>query len=212
MVFTAPNVAIMPPTTYVHIVLQPISPYASVSRRIIARFIDFGLVWVPLNALALMALIFWRSLPVAIGLLLLEAIYKPLLEARWGATLGKKWMKMKVVDRTTGRLMDINQSLYRYLPWAFSVCASVFVFTRYFQDPAFADVTDLEAYVDFANEHVLNESFLLSLVTNLTVFSAVWMFSDPMVRALHDRIAGTVVINDVEALEKEKEKKVGWGE
>lgn len=172
--------------------------------------IDFGLVWVPLNGLALIAMIFWRSLPIAIGLLLLEAVYKPFMEARWGATLGKKWLKMKVVDQSTGAFMTINQSLFRFLPWAISVFASIFVYIRYFQDPTFGEVLTLEDYVEFANGHVLNESFLLSILTNLTIFSAVWMFSDPMLRALHDRIANTVVLNDLEAIEQEK--KVGWGD
>ena len=185
-----------------------LSPYAPIPRRIFARVIDFGLVWVPLNGLAMIAIIFWRSLPLAIAFLLLEAAYKPLTEARWGYTLGKKWLKMKVIDRETGGLMTLNQSLYRYLPWAIAVFATVFVYIRYFQDPGFADVASLDDYVEFANDHSLSNSFVLSLLTNLTIFSAVWMFSDPLVRALHDRIAGTVVVNDVEAMEAEK--KVGW--
>lgn len=184
------------------------SPYATIPRRAFARVIDFGLVSVPLNALALMAIVFYRSLPLAIGLLLLEAAYKPLTESRWGYTLGKKWMKMKVVDQATGEKMDMNQSLLRFLPWAVSVFITIFVYTRHFQAPAFAEVTDLLQYAEFAREHVLGNSFLISLLSNMTIFSAVWMFSDPMVRALHDRIAKTVVVNDLEAIEKEKN--VGW--
>jgi uncharacterized RDD family membrane protein YckC len=34
------------------------------------------------------------------------------------------------------------------------------------------------------------------------------MFGDPLVRALHDRIAGTIVVRDLEAVEKAEN--VGW--
>lgn len=184
------------------------SPYAPVARRAFARLVDFGLISVPLNALALLALIYARSLPLAVVLLLLEAAYKPVTESRWGYTLGKKWMKMRVVDQETGGNIDMNKSLLRFLPWAVSVFTTIFVYTRHFQDPAFAEVGDLIQYTEFTQEHVLSQSVIISLLTNLTIFSAVWMFSDPMNRALHDRIAKTVVVNDVAAIEKEQN--VGW--
>lgn len=187
---------------------EQVSPYASFSNRALARIIDIGLVSVPLSMLLLVSLVFLRSLPIAVMCVVLDAAYKPLMEARYGWTLGKKWRKIKVISQETGGLMDINQSLTRFLPWAIAYFASIFVYTRHFQDPAFAEVQTMEAYFEFSAAHVLSGNFLISLANNLTIFSAVWMFSDPFKRALHDRFAKTIVVNDIEAIEREKN--VGW--
>lgn len=185
------------------------SPYASFTNRALARVADIGLVSLPLSALALIAIVLLRSLPIAILCIVLDAAYKPIMEAKYGWTLGKKWRKIKVISQESGGLMDINQSLNRFLPWAIAYFASIFVYTRHFQDPAFAEVTDLEQYLEFATNHVLNGNFFVSLANNLTIFSAVWMFSDPFKRTLHDRFAKTIVVNDLEAVERERN--VGWG-
>lgn len=184
------------------------SPYATFAQRAYARLIDNALVSVPLTLLMLISLIYVRSLPIAMFFLLVEAAYKPLMESNKGWTFGKKLMKIKVVDQETGALMNLNQSLTRYIPWALMFFTSVFVYTRYFQDPLFAEVVDPETFMKFVPKHVLSDNFLVSLISNLSVFSAVWMFGDPLVRALHDRIAGTIVVRDLEAVEKAEN--VGW--
>lgn len=184
--------------------------YATFTNRVIARIIDVGLVSVPLGVTMLVCLIILESLPLALFCIFLEAAYKPYMEARWGYTIGKKWRKIKVIDQQSGGLMDVEQSLTRFIPWAVAYFATVFVSIRHFQDPAFVDITTMEEYLKFSSEHVLNGNFFISLANNLTIFSVVWMFSDPFNRALHDRFAKTVVINDLEAIEREKS--IGWGD
>jgi len=193
---------------YLGPVQEQVSPYASFTNRALARIIDIGLISVPLNMLMLVSLVFLRSLPLALLWIILDAAYKPIMESHWGYTLGKKWRKIKVISQETGGLMDMNQSLTRFIPWAIAYFASIFVYTRHFQDPAFGEVTTMEQYFEFAASHVLSGNFLISVANNLTIFSAVWMFSDPFRRALHDRFAKTIVVNDVDAIEREKN--VGW--
>ncbi len=156
----------------------------------------------------LICMLVLNSLPLALLCIFLEAAYKPFMEMRWGYTIGKKWRKLKVVDQQSGALMDIEQSLTRFTPWAVAYFAAVFVCIRHYQDPAFADIATMEEYLKFSSEHVLNGNFFISLANNLTIFSIVWMFSDPFNRALHDRFAKTVVINDLEAIERERN--IGW--
>lgn len=171
-------------------------PYAPITKRMFARLIDIGLISVPLSMLTILSLVYLRSLPLAIALIVLDAVYKPLAEGKFGYTIGKKWLKIRVVDQASGRLMNLNQNLTRFLPWALVYFTTIFVYVRYFQDPAFAEVLDAETFINFIPTHQLNNSFLVSLLNNATVFSAVWMFSDPYTRALHDRLAGTVVVSE----------------
>lgn len=171
-----------------------------------ARLIDIGLISVPLTMFTILALVYLRSLPLAILFIVADALYKPIAEGKFGYTIGKKWMKIQVVDQATGSLMTLNQNLTRFLPWALVYFTMIFVNIRYFQDPAFAEVLDAEAYMNYVPTHVLSNSFMVSLLNNATVFSAVWMFSDPFTRALHDRLAGTVVVNDLTEIKKMKKE------
>lgn len=141
---------------------------------------------------------------MAILTIVLQALYKPIAEGRFGYTIGKKWMKIQVVDQATGSLMNLNQTLTRFLPWAIVYFTATFVCIRYYQAPAFAKAIDLETYFSFAAKHTLSNSFLVEMLKSATMFSAVWMFSDPFTRALHDRLARTVVVNDLTEIKKMK--------
>ena len=171
------------------------SPYADIRKRLYARLIDFIIVFVPLNAAAMLALFFGKSLITALAFLLIEAAYKPFLEMIWGQTIGKMILRIKVVDRATGNNISLNQTLMRFFPWALGVFGTIFLYIRYMQADGFMDITELEQMQDFMKEHVLTNNFLLSVLSNASIFSAVWMISDPLRRALHDRMADTVVVD-----------------
>lgn len=109
-----------------------LSPYASFLQRTLARFIDIVFITVPLTAFTILALVYLRSLPLAIAFITLEAIYKPFMEGRFGFTIGKKLVKIRVVDQLSGKLMNLNQNLTRFLPWAIIYFTTLFVYTRYY--------------------------------------------------------------------------------
>ena len=170
--------------------------YATFFDRLIARIIDVAIISLPLMMLMLYAIVFLRSLPLALACLVAEAIYKPALEVNSGQTIGKRIRKIRVVSQNDKGDIDVNQGMMRFLPWAAIVFASAFTLIRHFQAPEFADVDSIESYLLFSREHVLGENFIIAMINYLPLFSVMWIFSDPMRRALHDRIAGTVVVKE----------------
>ncbi|WP_420460235.1 RDD family protein [Neolewinella sp.] len=133
------------------------------------------------------------NLSVVVAIWVLQFLYKPLTEARFGATVGKWLLKQRVVDRHTYYRITLNQSFVRYLPFAVSQFASLFVLIRAFDSSELAEVADLQRYVNFITYYPLNQSFAVNLCNNFPVFSSVWMILDPWSRALHDRWAETFV-------------------
>ena len=170
---------------------------ANLWRRWLAYLVDTVLM-ILLTLLTFYLLIYQKMLWLALAVALLEALYKPLMEARYGWTLGKLSQKIKVVDATTGGGIDFNQSLMRYLPWAVGFFASVFVLVRHFQNPDFAGVTDYLTYMEFAQNSVLNDSWVLQLVQQVPIISATWLILDPLRQALHDKMAHTLVVTMVD--------------
>nr|WP_256534165.1 RDD family protein [Lewinella sp. JB7] len=130
----------------------------------------------------------------------LQTLYKPLTESLFGCTAGKWIMRLRVVDRGTHRKIGLNQSFVRYLPFAVSAFATLFVQIRMFEAPEFREVTDLELYVNYMSSFPLNQNLLVNICNNFPVFSAVWLIMDPWSRALHDRWAQTFVIRVVPAM------------
>lgn len=167
---------------------------APLQRRFIAWLLD-RIVLLPLTGGLLYAIVEMKSLPFAVLMLVAEAAYKPIMEGLSGQTLGKKWMNVKVVDHEGFTPISWNQSLLRFLPWAAVFYATVFIIVRHFQADGFMEVDSWPAYLEFSQAHPLGENLLIAMINYLPLFSVMWVMSDPMRRALHDRVAGTVVLN-----------------
>ena len=170
---------------------------APLQRRFIAWLLD-RVVLLPLTGGLLYAIVELKSLAFAILMLVAEAAYKPIMEATSGQTLGKKWMNIRVVNQKGFGPISWNQSLFRFLPWAAVFYATVFIIVRHFQADGFMEVDSWPAYIEFGREHPLGENLLIAMINYLPLFSVMWVMSDPMKRALHDRLAGTVVLDSLE--------------
>lgn len=140
-----------------------------------------------------------KDIRLVLLILFVEAAYKPVLEKRFGTTLGKRILGLRVISTTGAEAISWNQSFLRFLPWAISYYTTVFVYTRYFQSPGFAEVVEVEAFRDFIYQHPLNESTLVGLLSSMPFFSATWAMTDLLRRTIHDRLAKTVVIAPTKA-------------
>ena len=169
---------------------DPATPW----RRWVAYLLDSVLL-VLITVATFYVLIYHRLLWLALVLTCVEALYKPVMEARYGWTFGKLSQKIRVVDATTRGKIDFNQALLRYLPWAFGFFASVFVLIRHTQDPNFVEVSDYRGYLEFARASVLNDSWVLQIIQQVPFISAVWLFLDPLRQAAHDKVANSLVVN-----------------
>ncbi len=166
---------------------------APLQRRFIAWLLD-RVVLLPLTGGLLYGLIEMKSLPFAILMLAAEAAYKPIMEGLSGQTLGKKWMNIEVVNEEGFSPISWNQSLLRFLPWAAIFYATVFIIVRHFQADGFMEVDSWLGYIEFSQKHPLGENIFIAMINYLPLFSVMWVMSDPMRRALHDRLAKTVVV------------------
>lgn len=120
---------------------QPMG-YASALQRVFALMVD-GIVFLPLNLLAQHNLLVLKNFPLVVLMAVAWWVYKPFMEWRYGATLGKMVVKIRVLD---SRMQNIsfNQALLRFMPYfAISLSQLLFHFNL-FHAVGFEEATTLE--------------------------------------------------------------------
>lgn len=170
--------------------------YASFERRLAAFLIDGLLLGVGLKLLqALLNLTHVVELIATGGLLLgiLRFIYPPFCHVRWRKTLGKHFMKLNVTD-LHGRGISWPRALRReifYLPgflWALYLHLNVLI--------ASWNVTTYSAYPQsVATSYPLILWGLLGYGFLNLLVQILFITLHPKNRALHDIVAGTVVLD-----------------
>lgn len=127
------------------------------------------------------------SLLITTAILNIPYVYAVLMIGKYGQTIGKMIMKVKVVDKSTEDTISYSQSFMREAVPIFLV--NTVILLNYI---LFSDV-DLKTF----NLSVLG-NILLYLPTGMiliwSVLEIVTMLFDDKNRALHDKIADTVVI------------------
>ena len=163
--------------------------YSTFWARFIAGFID-GLVFIPL---AIVSIFFINSPEDGVALFLIWSaigyssywLYSVLLHARYGQTLGKRVMGVKVLDVSESRIPTLSQALLRDSVYiALNTCALVYLVVLVTR----GDYTAV-ALTDSAPDRIMN---WIGLGWFLTEF--VTMLTNDKRRALHDFIARTVVV------------------
>lgn len=166
--------------------------YAGFWTRFGAAFID-GLILLPLSLSYFLVLIDPSLIWIALLCILMTYIYKPFLEARNGATWGKKALGITVLTKE-GEKATTTHILKRYmLPFGYSNVIALFsVLTLAFsigEDTNYNLVSLMEAIQGTTINTVLSGiGSLLSLIFGLSI--AV----DKMSRGLHDKIGDTMVV------------------
>ena len=164
--------------------------YAGFWIRTGATVIDF-LVYLPLIALGFYNLMTIKSLALQLGLTLIMALYKPFMEYKYGGTLGKLALKIKVVN-TDLESISIPKAILRYALWIPGQILSLVGIVLLFSNPDFEFATTFTEASQMQNE---SASPILSFLFGLLVFiSCLAVAFDDQKRALHDRIAGTYCI------------------
>ncbi|MFD5793802.1 RDD family protein [Streptomyces diastatochromogenes] len=116
--------------------LAGMPPLADSGKRTLARFVDIVLVTVVAILISLPFGFMPNSQAIATGTLIAEAVigivlyvgYDTFTTAKWGQTLGKKWLGMRVANLSDGSTPDTQTALIRalvlWLPALF--CCSCF--------------------------------------------------------------------------------------
>lgn len=164
--------------------------YAKFLERVAASIIDM-VIFIPLIAVTFYNTMDWKNLGLAILLILIGFLYKPLMEYYYGATLGKMAMKIKVLDTGYDEI-TMGQSFTRAFPWIISTIVNLLVTYLMFQDPDFYDADGFFAFSQFSQE--FGPSVYNNYAAMVLFLSIFFMFWEKRKQTLHDKVANTVVV------------------
>jgi uncharacterized RDD family membrane protein YckC len=117
-------------------------------------------------------------------------IYTAVMHGRYGQTVGKMAVRVKVLDARTGNPISWRQAFIREsIPLAMTLALLAFLVAG----PS-ADVLAVDVAADSLPAFSLGEWLLLTLPMLWFVAEVVTMLTNAKRRALHDFIAGTVVV------------------
>jgi uncharacterized RDD family membrane protein YckC len=164
--------------------------YAGFWIRVGAGLIDI-LVMIPIFAVSYFNQFDIKSLALLYILTIISVMYKPLLEFKYGATLGKMAVGIKVVNLEMQRI-TLDQAFGRYIPWAISVVIQLMIGTSLFLAPKFSSADTYLEIQAITQDSPLNMiSGIYSLVFVLLIC---WLIFDKKNQGIHDKIAKTLCI------------------
>ena len=134
-----------------------------------------------------------------VGVTLLAALYKPLMEGAFGATLGKMILKLKVVQKG-GDSINWSQAFIRYVPWVLSTAISLWAMNEtilYLEDAEVSGFMDYSlAMASYQEEYGFSMKSIVSSVAGwLPLISALFLLGNERKQAAHDMLAETYVVH-----------------
>src|SRR6476469_3524404 len=136
----------------------------------------------------------WKSNTILIVITLISVAYKPFMEYKYGATLGKMGVQLKVVDYHLQK-PSVTNILLRNLPFILMGILSFSTSWSVYHTEGFTDIETYSDYTEFIAENEL-KSGLMGLAYLLFFFiESVFLWSDDHKRTLHDRLGKTLVVN-----------------
>lgn len=167
--------------------------YAGFWLRVGASIMD-GLILIPAIGIMYYGLFFIKSLPVAIIGQLAMILYKPILEGKMSATLGKKIVHIKVVDQK-GDDINMAQAFTRSV---FYLASSAMAFIINISMMVDMDFIEIDGFMESNAYYQLHTNAALSTINTLlsvlyTVACIVVAFNKKK-QGLHDQIAKTYVV------------------
>ena len=164
--------------------------YAGFWIRVGASLIDF-LTYIPLMALNFFNMMSIKSLPLQLIILLILGVYKPFMEFKYGGTLGKLAVKIKVVNYELESITGV-QAIIRYALWIPGQIVAIASAIMVFQSPLFEETTT------FVDIQTLQASMGMAMISGifgvLILVSCIIVAFEDSKRGLHDMMAKTYVI------------------
>ncbi len=165
--------------------------YAGVWIRLGAYLID-GVCLIPLT---LLGTIYnntdLKSLPLAIAITIVTYLYKLLMEYRFGATLGKMAVKLKVVNSDQEKI-SLGQAFSRTIPWLIGSLIGIYSTFKLYEHKLFAKAHTFETVVKVQSK--VGGEELQYVIYGLFVLIAVTIGVDSRHQGFHDKTAGTFVV------------------
>ena len=167
--------------------------YGSFQDRLFASLID-GLILLPLAAIDWFNKSDWKSQVLLIVVFAIGVLYKVFFEFKFGATIGKKSMKLIVVNKEFN-YVNFKEVLVRNI---FDIIWRTFFFIIsliIYRSPEFGNITSNEEFMKSSN-NLININPYLLIYTLITITEIIFILTDKKKRALHDRLGDTFVIEN----------------
>ena len=186
------------------------SEYAKASpfKRVCAALIDLLIIILYLQVVTFVIIVTNNNkIALAISCIPL-AIYKPVMEYFWGATVGKLALSIRVLNED-GQKLSLNRSYIRFIPFLLIVVVMIPLFSfqleeiqntiKENQDMSLAEVINQnkEKSLEFQErlEDIKGLPLLMSLVQLFFLTDILVMYFRRDVRALHDMMAKSYCID-----------------
>lgn len=131
-------------------------------------------------------------------------IYKPLMEAKLGATCGKMICRIRV-ENEKGNNITLLQTYIRFLPFMLNSVVLLVLAYLLFHNPSFSTTTDkIQRSLVMQQLHFRTISNITALVICIDCLFAAFTQKK---RALHDMIAKSVCVYKKQAAEPKKERR-----
>lgn len=168
--------------------------YGGFWPRLWALILD-GLIFIPLYIVVFFNMLDWKSIPLLIVLSILPIIYKPFWEFRYGTTIGKKAMKLRVTNLNYER-PNLQEVLLRNIFYISFGVLNIIFSVLIFSMPEFADITEFLEYGKI-NQLSSGATMLSYCSSIIYLIEFVMLVIDDKKRSLHDRIGQTYVIKSL---------------
>ena len=153
--------------------------------RVGASIID-SLLFIPIGILSFWNLFSLKSSAMLVAVSVPGLLYKPLMEAYCGATLGKMACGIRVVDGR-GEKLSVFYAYVRAFPFLLATCVGLASQLVLFSSPAFQDASSLQELAEAQSKGFLD--VVSTIVNVLTVVDCIFAAFTFRKRALHDMLA-----------------------
>ncbi len=157
--------------------------YASFLMRVFATIID-AVVYAPLVVLTYYNSTHWNIQELSIFISIATLIYKPVMEANFGATVGKMVLGIKVVKLDYEKI-SINEAIIRNFPWLFNSTLSI--------------ISSIAILISGSQSFVFSEGAVVintisGIVSLFGLAAVIAVIFNRKKQGLHDMIAKTYVV------------------
>ncbi len=164
--------------------------YAGFWIRVGASLLDL-LAYSPVLLLYFYNLMAFKSLGLQLLVFLFLFLYKPFMEYRYGATLGKMAVGIKVIG-IDYRPISLQQATLRYVPWMFSQAVSVYVIVELFRHHTFPYSTTFAEIAYLQNK--VTPTFWNSIASLINLGACITVAFTTEKQGLHDLLAKTFCV------------------
>ncbi len=165
--------------------------YADFGNRFLALFLDYLIVSIPIIVITYYNVLEVKSLFLYVVICLLTLSYRPMLEGLYGATLGKMVMKITIVD-TSYQKPKWKRILLRNAIYLILGVAMYIPEINMYLNPDFENVHTFTEYGEFGAQY--SSDILMGIYFGVMIIEMIAMLIDSKNRSLHDRVAGTYVV------------------